>query len=89
MECNGGAALGPQAEEETSGRDVPYENETAGGTNWDLDTEISTGAFKSMVALASDPGPSDQTIEILTVLVAGFLHKELPEDLRIREGSSS
>ena len=88
-EWNGGAALGPEAEEATSGRDVPDENETAGGANWEEDTEISTGAFKSMVAWARDPGASDQTIEILTVL-AGLLHKELPEDLlRIREGSSS
>ena len=77
-----------EAEEATSGRDVPDENQTA-GANWEEDTEISTGAFKSMVALARDPGASDQTIEILTVL-AGLLHKELPEDfLRIREGSSS
>ena len=89
LECNGGAALGPELEEETSGRDVPYETETARGPKCEEDTEISTGAFKSMVAWARDPGASDQTVEILTVL-AGLLHKELPEDfLRIREGSSS
>ena len=87
MGWNGGAPLGPEAEEATSRLDVPDENETA-GANWEEDTEISTGAVKSMVAWARDPGASDQTIEILTVL-AGLLHKKLPEDLRIQEGPPS
>ena len=54
----------------------------------DEDTEISRAAFKVMVRLARDPKASSKTIEILTVL-AGLLHKELPKDLRIQEGSSS
>ena len=74
-EWNGGAALGPEAEEATSGRDVPDENEMA------EDTEISRGAFNAMVALARDPGARDQTIKILTVL-AGLLHKKLPGILK-------
>ena len=73
---DGGAALGPEAEKATSGRDVPDENERA------EDTEISRGAFNATVALVRDPGASDKTIQILTVL-AGLLHKGLPEGLRI------
>jgi hypothetical protein len=70
------------------GAALPDEKEKMVGANWVVeDTEISEGAFMSMVALMREPGASIQTIEILTVM-AGLLHKKLPDDMRIQEGSS-
>jgi hypothetical protein len=78
LDFNRGVALGPEADEVTSGRDVADENETV------EDTEISWCMFHAMVTLARDPRSS----KILTVL-AGLLHKERTDNLRIQKGSSS
>jgi hypothetical protein len=79
---NGGAALRPEAEDATSGRDVPEEMTVD-------DTEIVRGAFFTMVDLARKTRTTDRTTEILTAM-AGLLHEELPKDLlQIQQGSSS